>query len=111
MTTDVGLVRWRKIRAGHKASATHILGQISTALGKTLLDVDKLSLLKLTLTKKLDVLKTLDTEIIEITPEEGLEEEIRQSNEYKERLYEALTYINKVLGPAPKTVAMPSAGT
>lgn len=109
MTTEAeGLARKKRVRAGHKASATRILGQISSALEKTPPDADRLSLLKLTLTEKLDVLKALDAEIIEITPEEGLEEEIGQSDEYKEK-YEALTLINKALGSTPTTAAMSSA--
>ena len=54
------------------------------------------------------MLKALDTEIIEVTPEEGLEEEIGQSDEYKERLYEALTHINKALDSTCTTAATPS---
>ena len=61
MTTEAeGLAQKKKVRAGHKASATRILGQISSALEKTPPDADRLSLLKLSLTEKLDVLKALD---------------------------------------------------
>ena len=35
-------------------------------------------------------MKSLDVEIIELTPEEALEEEIQQSDEYKEKVYDAL---------------------
>ena len=88
------LARRKKIRAGHKASTTRILGQVTSALDDTPPNAHRLSLLKLTLTEKLETIKGLDAEIVEITPEEGLEEEIRQSDEYKERIYDALTRID-----------------
>ena len=57
--------------------------------------MDRLSLLKLTLNEKLDTLKGLDAEIIEIMPEDGLEDEIQQSDENKERIHDALTRIDR----------------
>ena len=65
-----------------------------TAVAEMPLDLDRLSLLKLTLDEKLETLKSLDVEIIELTPEEGLEEEIQQSDEYKGKVYDALTRIH-----------------
>ena len=87
-------------------SATRILGQITTALAGTP-DPDRLSLLKLTLNEKLETLRGLNAEIIELTPEEGLEGEIQQSDEYKENMYDALTRINRVVKGAvtPSTPA------
>lgn len=107
-TDEERLARRRRIRAGHKASATRILGQITSALTETPPNADRLSLLKLTLSEKLETLKGLDAEIIEMTPEEGLDDEIGQSDEFKERLYDALTRINKMISSAPTTVTTPS---
>ena len=73
------LARRRKIRSGHKGSGTRTLGQITSALAETPPNADRLSLLKLTLSEKLETLKGLDAEIIESTPEEGLEDEIGRS--------------------------------
>ena len=80
MTEAEALARRKRIRAGHRASVTRILGQITPALDETPPDTDRLSLLKLILNEKLDTLKGLDSEIIEITPEDGLEDEIQQSD-------------------------------
>ena len=80
MAEAEALARRKRIRAGHKASATRILGQIASALAETSPNADRLSLLKLTLNEKLDTVKGLDAEIIEITPDDGLEEEIQQSD-------------------------------
>ena len=46
--------------------------------------------------EKLETLKLLDSEIVELTPEEGLEDEIEQADGYKENVYRALTMIDKV---------------
>ena len=104
MAEAEALARRKKIRAGRKASATRTLGQIGSALAETPPDADRLSLLKLTLNEKLDTLKGLNSEIIEITPEDGLEDEIQQSDKYKERTYDALTRINRAIN----RVATPS---
>ena len=107
-TDEERLARRRRIRAGHKASATRILGQITSALTETPPDTGRLTLLKLTLSEKLETLKGLDAEIMEITPKEGLDDEIGRSDEFKERLYDALTRINKKISPALPTVARSS---
>ena len=95
------LPRKKKIRAGHRASATRLLSQIDTALTAPATDSDKLSQLKLSLHEKLETLKLLDSEIVELTPEEGLEDEIEQADGYKENVYRALIMIDKVLKPTP----------
>lgn len=61
----------------------------------------KLSQLKLSLHDKLETLKLLDSEIVELTPEEGLENEIEQADRNKENVYRTLTMIAKVLKPTP----------
>ena len=66
------LPRKKKIRAGHRVSATCLLNQVDGALAATPTDNDKLAQLKLSLHEKLETLKQLDSDL---TPEEGLEEE------------------------------------
>lgn len=94
-TTEATITRKKRIRAGHRASATRTMGQFDAAVGASPIDPDQLSLLKLTLTEKLETLKKFDSEIIELTPEGDLESEIQQSDEYRERIYAALTRVNK----------------
>ncbi len=84
MTDAEVSTRKRRIRAGHKASATRTLAVANPV---------RLSLLQQTLEQKLETLKGLDTEIIELTPEETLDDEIQQA--YRERIYEALTRIKR----------------
>ena len=101
----------KEIRADHRASTTRMLGQITTALEGSP-NRDQLALLKLTLNEKLDTLNRLDSKILNVTADEDLDDEIQQSDEYKERIYIALTRVDKVLNdttvhtaPTPPTIA------
>ena len=77
------LPRKKKIRASHQASVTHLLNQVDSALAATPTDNDKLAQLKLSLHEKLETPKQLDSEVVDLTPEE-LDEEIEQADGYKD---------------------------
>ena len=81
----------KKIRADHRATLTRALGDIATALRSDTPERDTVASLKLTLNEKLETLTRLDSEILELTAEEGIEGEIQQSDECKEKIYEGLT--------------------
>ena len=55
----------------------------------------------------MDALKTLDSELADLVPDEELEEEIRVVDKYKNNIYEALTKIDKAL----KTATTPATPT
>ena len=100
----------KSVCAGHRASATRIQGQITTALGATPPNVERLSMLKLTLEVKQKTLKELDDEIVALVPNKELDTEIQQADEYQENIFEALVLINHTLTPvttpeAPITTA------
>ena len=61
------MLKKEEICAGHRASATCLLNQIETALAALSTDSEKLSQLKLSLHKKLELSKLLDLEIVELT--------------------------------------------
>jgi hypothetical protein len=113
MEPAAALSRKKKIRAGHRATVTRTLGDVATALGSETPDRDRLARLRLTLNEKLETLNKLDSEIIELTADEGLEGEIQQSDENKEKIYESLTRVNKVLDAptTPTPAATPAAAT
>ena len=46
------LARKRKTRAGHRASATHLVNQATTVMGEEEVDTDQLSLIKQMLIEK-----------------------------------------------------------
>lgn len=87
----------RRIRAGHRASATRTLTKVNDTLAAETLDEERLSLLKLALEEKLGTLKLLDSEIVELSEEDALVTEIEQADEYKSDIYGALVKIDKAL--------------
>ena len=60
----------KKIHTGHRASATLPLKRIDAALSEGPLNPDDLTLLKMSLKEKLDMLKSLDSEILGLISEE-----------------------------------------
>ncbi len=99
------LVRKKRLRAGHRASTTRILGQVQPAITAEPLDVSKINQLKRSLEDKLRTLSVLDEEILGLMGEEAIEEEIGQADEIKERIYTARTRLDGV-----SLVADPTAG-
>ena len=96
-----GLVRKKQIRAGHKASATRMLTNANELLsslepGPTT-DTSKLTQLKLSLQEKLKTLRQLDSEILDLTEEDHLVDEIEQADIFKEEIYTAISKIDKLV--------------
>lgn len=58
------LTKRKRIRAGHKASATKTVRQIEEILTSDAPDKSRLCLLRLTLKEKLETIKKLDSEVI-----------------------------------------------
>ena len=75
MTSD-GVAQKKRIRGGHKASAMRILSQIDVLLKQESPDLSKLSQLKLSIHEKLETLKLLDGEMLDLVEEEELTSEI-----------------------------------
>lgn len=59
----------------------------------------------MSLKEKLQTLKSLDSEIVELVPEEELSKEIEQADEYKENIFRALTRIDKAQAIVSGTTA------
>ena len=89
------LAKKKRIRAGHKASATKTIRQVEDILACETPDKERLSLLRLTLNEKLETIKTLDSEVIELIDDDTiLADEIEQANGYKESVFNALIRID-----------------
>lgn len=100
----------KNIRRGHRGSTTRLLSEVDTALRATPPDCDDLSRLKMCLNEKLQTLKQLDSEIVELVEEGELETDITGADGYKENVFRALTQIDKAMRqPAadPPPVATP----
>ena len=61
------LVKRKRIRAGHRASATRNISEVEKTLSAEVPDNVKLALLKLTLNEKLETLRKLDNDIVDLT--------------------------------------------
>ena len=61
------LVKRKRIRAGHRASATRIISEVEKTPSAEVPDNAKLALLKLTLNEKLETLRKLDDDIVDLT--------------------------------------------
>ena len=67
---------------------------------------ERLSLLRLTLNEKLEIIKALDTEVIDlIDDEEALASEIEQADGYKEGVFQALIKIDRVTKAPPASIS------
>ena len=97
------LARKKKVHGG-QASATRVMGQAHSFTTSDHLDVSKIIQLKQSLEDKLQSLSTLDEEILMLTPEEVIEDEIIQADEIKERVYTALSMLELALKPVSAAI-------
>jgi len=95
MSSEETLARKKKIRAAHRTSATRLMGQAGALIEATPVNADELTLLQTNLSTKLTTLEALNTEIVELTPEGQLEEEIGRADEYSENIQRTLLQIQK----------------
>ena len=95
------LARQKRVRAGHRSSATKIMGQVEPCLSESPPDASKLTRLKRSLEDKLQSLITLDDEILVLTPEDSIEAEIVQADECRQNIYEALSRLEIALCQPP----------
>ena len=100
------LARRKKARAGHRGYTTRLLHQAKTVTETDLLDTEELLLVQEMLGEKVDTLKALDGEILEVVPEAELEEEIEHADEFRQGIYRTLAKMKKSLvSVAPSTPA------
>jgi len=93
----------KKTRAGHKASGTRTVRHIDEIVAAEEPDKARLALLQLALKEKLETIKKLDAEIVDLIDEAVLTEEIEQADGYKETLFSALLKADKILKDPPAT--------
>ena len=103
------LAKKKKIRGGHRASATRMVnavGEMITAFEATPtseLDIKRLLQLKLSLEEKLSTIKQLDGEILDLVEDEAVEGEIEQADAFKATVYAATVTIDKHCTPMAAT--------
>ena len=99
------LTRKRKIRGGHRGSATRSLSEVYGLIEDydSALEI-RLKQKKITLEEILITLKTLDEQILDLTDEDDdkIAEEIEEANKFRERIHEALLRIDSILSTEKK---------
>ena len=110
------VARQKKIRAGHRSSATRLMNQLeeaSAATGGPVLE--RLLQWKLSLNDKLQKLKSLDNEILALVNDDAIDDEIEQADVFsahqqshlisnKRESYNWTTHYLYTLQPAAETV-------
>ena len=95
-----GLSRKKEVQGGHRSSTTRIISQIyETTESKDEVEVivTKLRQCKLALQEKLEIIKQLDDEILQLVDDEEVENEIEQADTFKERGQRAMIDSSRAL--------------
>ena len=111
------LAKKKRVRAGHRASATRMANKAGELLSQDSPDATQLAQLRLSLQEKLDVLKQLDGEVLDLVSEDHVAEEIEQSDRFKEDIYLIMVRIEHLsttdrpaMTPAPSPALPAPAG-
>ena len=92
-------------------TATRLLTEIDELVSAEEPDLARLAQLKLSLDEKLQTLRGLDSEILDDTEDDDLEEEIQQSDRFKEKIYAAIVKMDGLRSRPTGGEATASAGT
>ena len=95
-----GLSRRKKIRGGHRSSATRTISESYETIESTTereLVITKLMQCKLTLEEKLNTIKRYDDEILELVEDEEVEDEIDQADTFNERVHRAMIDVTSAI--------------
>ena len=100
MTDQVTFSQKKRVRSGHRSSTTRLLAQANDELQSLERNLAKLQQLKVALLEKLDVLRALDAEIVELSlilTEDELDDEILQADTFTEKIRLAVIEIDAAL--------------
>ena len=104
------LARTKKVRAGHRSSATRLIHQLE---GEYEIEdgpmLDRLVQCKVSLNEKLDKLHELDDQILALVEDEDIESEIEQANQFNKRIHKRRFVLeHKISARESSTVLPPS---
>ena len=94
------LSRKKKVRGGHRSTATRIISQayeVIESATRTESDLITLTQCKRTLEEKLEIIKRADAEILDLVQEDEVETEIEQADVFKERVQRAIIDTNNAI--------------
>ena len=96
------LARLKKVRAGHRSSASRLMNQLEEASAVTGGPVpEKLQQWKLSLTEKLDKLRALNDEILASIEDDAIADEIEQSDVFSERIQQCICHVEQLILSKP----------
>ena len=81
------------MRGGHRGSATQTMNGIDVLLSEESPEQARLVQLKLSLEEKLKTLTKLDSEILDLTADDDVDDEIQEA-EFNDRVYEAIVRLD-----------------
>ena len=100
------LARKKRVRGGHKSSATRMITRVEEMLAAGgNLDLSKLNQLGMSIKEKLEEIKVLDCDVLALVGDTELDDEIAQADLYKERIYSILISIEKATELEPPSTA------
>ena len=106
------LARTKKVRAGHRSSATRLMHQLDGKYeienGPTL---NRLMQCKLSLNEKLDRLRALDEEILALVEDEGIADEIEQADQFKEQIQQVVFRVEHEINVKKSNTILPPPST
>ena len=92
------LARIKKVRAGHRSSASRLMNQLEEASAVTGGPaLEKLHQWKLSLNEKLVKLRTLNDEVLASIEDDAIEEEIEQADVFSERLKQSICHVEQLI--------------
>ena len=92
------LARIKKVRAGHRSSASRLMIQLEEASAVTGGPaLEKLHQWKLSLNEKLVKLRTLNDEVLASIEDDAIEEETEQADVFSERLQQSICHVEQLI--------------
>ena len=91
------LAKKKRVRGGHKASATKIMHQVTEMVRSDRPDETKLACLRLSLNEKFETIKVLDAEVIDLIDGDGVVDDIERADEFKESVFSSLLSIDRLI--------------
>ena len=102
----------KKVRGGHRASATKMVRKAEDFLAEEEPNHSQLARIRLSLQEKLSVLKELDSEVVDLVKEEEVANEIEQADTYMEDMYDAIAKLEQLsLKPSSAATTSSAAST
>ena len=102
------LARPKKVRAGHRSSATRLMRQLEGEYG---IDggptLTRLMQCKLSLNEKLDRLRELNQEILALVEDDEIESEIEQADQFTERIQQAVIRLEHKINEREPSSTLP----